>query len=65
MIYSGVEHQVTMSMGVSVAETDAKTDVETLLKCADSGLYAAKAKGRNRVERFAEAAESASLPRAR
>lgn len=54
-----------MSMGVSVAETDAKTDVETLLKCADSGLYAAKAKGRNRVERFAEAAESASLPRAR
>ncbi len=59
VIYSGVEQQITMSMGISVAELDAKTSAEALLKHADSGLYAAKANGRNRVERFAEAAKKA------
>ncbi len=65
VIYSGVEHLVTMSMGVSVADIGAKTDVEALLKFADLGLYAAKANGRNRVERFAEAAKPPSSRRAR
>jgi two-component system cell cycle response regulator len=61
--YSGVEKLVSMSMGVSVAEGGAKTDTEILLNHADAGLYSAKAKGRNRVERFSDPAKKIAAAR--
>jgi two-component system cell cycle response regulator len=49
--YAGEKKAITMSMGVVVSDSRGKKDVELLLKCADEALYAAKGKGRNRVER--------------
>jgi diguanylate cyclase (GGDEF)-like protein len=46
---------VTLSVGAVAAEPS-KTEIldcETLLRAADAALYAAKAKGRNRIERAA------------
>jgi diguanylate cyclase (GGDEF)-like protein len=57
VIYSGTEKQVTMSIGISVAEAEARTETEALLNHADAGLYSAKANGRNRVERFSDPAK--------
>jgi diguanylate cyclase (GGDEF)-like protein len=48
--YSGEERTITMSMGVAASNCEGKNEVETLLKQADAGLYAAKEKGRNRTE---------------
>ncbi len=50
--YQGTERTITMSMGVTVSKGDGKNkeEVEPLLKQADTALYAAKQKGRNRVE---------------
>ncbi len=45
---SGLERVITMSMGVAIGSGN--TDVEALVNEADLGLYAAKQKGRNRVE---------------
>jgi two-component system, cell cycle response regulator len=42
--------QVTVSMGVTVAEPGKKAGIEALLAEADAALYRAKQKGRNRVE---------------
>jgi diguanylate cyclase (GGDEF)-like protein len=47
---SGEKKLITMSMGVAVSACDRKNELETILNQADAGLYAAKAKGRNRVE---------------
>src|ERR1022692_2980039 len=47
---SGEEKMITMSMGVAVSRSEGKNEVETLLQQADAGLYAAKEKGRNRIE---------------
>jgi two-component system, cell cycle response regulator len=41
---------VTVSMGVAVSVDHADGDIDALLNQADRGLYAAKQKGRNRVE---------------
>ncbi len=41
---------ITMSMGIAVSQCIGPKEVETLLKRADTALYAAKEKGRNRVE---------------
>jgi two-component system, cell cycle response regulator len=55
VLCSGVEKPITMSMGVTVSICDGKNDVEVLLNQADSSLYAAKEKGRNRIEHFTPA----------
>ena len=50
VVFSGVERVITLSMGVAVAEGSGDQQVEALLSQADLGLYAAKQKGRNRIE---------------
>ena len=42
----GSERKVTLSVGVSLYPGDAG-DAESLLKCADTAMYRAKAAGRN------------------
>jgi len=65
VVCSGVEKPITMSMGVAVSECGKKNEVEVLLSQADAGLYAAKEKGRNRVEHFTVASKKAAAGRAR
>jgi two-component system, cell cycle response regulator len=60
---SGKERPITMSMGVAISTTDGKSDLEALLNQADAGLYAAKEKGRNRIEHFTPAKKKATLAR--
>jgi two-component system, cell cycle response regulator len=57
VVCSGKERLITMSMGVAVSTCEGKNEVETLLNQADAGLYAAKEKGRNRIEHFTTAAK--------
>jgi diguanylate cyclase (GGDEF)-like protein len=65
VLCSGVERLITMSMGVAVSAGDGKNELEALLNQADAGLYAAKEKGRNRVEHFTPAVRKAAAGRAR
>ncbi|MBZ5614947.1 MAG: diguanylate cyclase [Acidobacteriia bacterium] len=65
VLCSGVERRITMSMGVAVSACDGKSELEALLNQADAGLYAAKEKGRNRVEHFTPAARKAAAGRVR
>ncbi|MFY9559037.1 MAG: diguanylate cyclase [Terriglobales bacterium] len=50
VVSSGGERLITVSMGVSASPGGERANVEALLIQADAGLYAAKQKGRNRVE---------------
>jgi diguanylate cyclase (GGDEF)-like protein len=50
VVAAGGKQVITMSMGVVVSGGSEAIDVEALLARADAGLYAAKQKGRNRVE---------------
>jgi len=65
VLCSGVERLITKSMGVAVSAGDGKNELEALLNQADAGLYAAKEKGRNRVEHFTPAVKKAAAGRAR
>jgi diguanylate cyclase (GGDEF)-like protein len=65
VLCSGEEKLITMSMGVAVSNIDGKNELEALLNQADAGLYAAKEKGRNRIEHFTSAAKKAASARAR
>ena len=65
VICSGEERLITMSMGVAISACDGKSEVEALLNQADAGLYAAKEKGRNRIEHFTPAAKKAAAARSR
>jgi diguanylate cyclase (GGDEF)-like protein len=47
--FDGVELGVTVSVGVATARPD--STVQSILIAADEGLYEAKSRGRNRVER--------------
>jgi two-component system, cell cycle response regulator len=50
VVSAGTARPVTVSMGVAVSSGSGQVDPEALLGQADAGLYAAKEKGRNRVE---------------
>jgi len=65
VVSSGVERSITMSMGVAISDCGGKDEMEKLLNQADAGLYAAKEKGRNRIEHFAPAAKKAAAGRGR
>src|SRR5271155_450328 len=65
VLCSGEERLITMSMGVAVSACEGKSEVEALLSQADAGLYAAKEKGRNRIEHFTPAAKKTSAGRTR
>jgi diguanylate cyclase (GGDEF)-like protein len=52
---------ITASLGIAVS-TD--REAKEVLRCADEALYYAKARGRNRVERFDASIVSAGSPRA-
>jgi two-component system cell cycle response regulator len=65
VICSGQEKLITMSMGVAVSACVGKSEVENLLNQADAGLYAAKERGRNRIEHFNPAPKTTPSGRAR
>jgi len=65
VVCSGKERLITMSFGVAVSACGGKNDLEALLNQADAGLYAAKDKGRNRVEHFTPVVRKAVAGRAR
>ena len=65
VVCSGEEKLITMSMGVAVSTCVGKSEIELLLNQADAGLYAAKEKGRNRIEHFTPAAKKTSTNRSR
>jgi len=64
VVSGDVARSITMSMGIAVSECIGVKEVETLLKRADSALYTAKEKGRNRVEHF-QASPKKSAARSR
>jgi diguanylate cyclase (GGDEF)-like protein len=65
VVCSGVERLITMSMGVTISVVNGKNEVEALLSQADAGLYAAKEKGRNRIEHLVPAAKKTAPSRVR
>ncbi len=65
IVCSGERRVITISMGVAVSSADGNNQVEALLKQADNGLYAAKEKGRNRIEHFTPAPKKAAVARPR
>lgn len=54
------ERTVTVSMGVAATDGLSAVEVEAILGRADAGLYAAKNKGRNRVEYIGTTARAAA-----
>jgi len=65
VVCSGEERLITMSMGIAVSVCEGKNEVERLLNQADAGLYAAKEKGRNRIEHFTAAPKKKATARGR
>ena len=56
---------VRVTVSVGVASADAPWSIERLVGCADAAMYAAKTRGRNRVEAGSEGADSSSVRRMR
>ena len=50
MISGGVKKAITMSFGIAISECVGVKELEPLIARADTALYSAKKKGRNRVE---------------
>ena len=48
--FQGVEHTLTVSIGISASDQSGPTENDELLHHADQALYTAKRKGRNRTE---------------
>lgn len=53
VISGGVKKAITMSFGIAISECVGVKELEPLVSRADTALYAAKKKGRNRVEHAA------------
>jgi diguanylate cyclase (GGDEF)-like protein len=62
LVVNGVEHIVTLSVGIALARSH-KTPVEELLRDADAAMYQAKEDGRARVSLFAQAMRAKALYR--
>jgi two-component system, cell cycle response regulator len=60
-----VQKSITMSMGVAVSECIGAEEVEALVSRADAALYAAKDKGRNRVEQLVSSPGKAAVKHGR
>ncbi|MGA7123848.1 MAG: diguanylate cyclase, partial [Polyangiaceae bacterium] len=56
---------VRVTVSVGVASSDAPWSIESLVGSADAAMYAAKMRGRNRVEAAAERTEVSSVRRMR
>jgi diguanylate cyclase (GGDEF)-like protein len=54
IVSSRASRNIHISMGVAVSTDHPSGDIDSLLNQADRGLYAAKQKGRNRVEHVEE-----------
>jgi diguanylate cyclase (GGDEF)-like protein len=67
IVCAGASRNIAVSMGVAVSTDHPSGDITALLNQADRGLYAAKQKGRNRVEHVDEVRPRAAstLPRPR
>jgi diguanylate cyclase (GGDEF)-like protein len=61
VVFDGAQIACTISAGVAVCDGE-KTGLDTLMKRADRALYAAKAAGRNRVERWRPALDGGAHP---
>lgn len=59
-VAQGASLQLTLSLGVAVADDSVSLDARDLLRAADAALYRGKRKGRNRIE-FATPAELAGV----
>jgi len=64
IMHGGVARSITMSMGVAVSECTGVKELEALLSRADAALYAAKERGRNRVEHLDSSSRKPSTARA-
>jgi diguanylate cyclase (GGDEF)-like protein len=58
---SDATREITLSMGVAIAEPGFDFKIEALLAKADAGLYEAKRQGRNRVAHLASASVLAGM----
>jgi diguanylate cyclase (GGDEF)-like protein len=65
IVSSGASRTITISMGVAVSTDHTNGDIGSLLNQADRGLYAAKRKGRNRVEHIDEIEPAVTTDRER
>ncbi|MGA2005338.1 MAG: diguanylate cyclase [Terriglobales bacterium] len=63
VVFKGVKKSITMSMGVAVSECVGVKELERLVSRADTALYAAKDKGRNRVEHLVVCSQKRPLPK--
>jgi diguanylate cyclase (GGDEF)-like protein len=62
LLVGGKDHVLTASIGIAVFPDDG-TDVETLLKHADTAMYQSKLQGRNSYQLFTRAMNEAAMAR--
>ncbi|HUM05997.1 MAG TPA: diguanylate cyclase [Terriglobales bacterium] len=65
VVHGDKKRTITISMGIAVSNASGTGEMESLLGKADAALYAAKEKGRNRIEPMADAEEKKTRARGR